>query len=749
MRSDQEERLRQLIARVWGYTELRPLQLEAMRADLGGTDSVVVLPTGGGKSLCYQAPAVLRGSGHLTVVISPLIALMKDQVDGLRDYGVPALRIDSSLSPEEKYDHERELKQGKVRLLFVSPERLVVTDFYQLLQRLGVRTFAIDEGHCISHWGHDFRPEYRQLGRIKELFPEASVHAYTATATERVRRDIAEQLALDKPEILVGNFDRHNLTYRVLPRHDTLRQVREVLDRHVGEAGIIYCLRRQDVDDLVAQLQQHGYQARGYHAGMAPEQRKGAQDAFAAEACNLIVATVAFGMGIDRSNIRFVLHAAMPKSIEHYQQETGRAGRDGLEAECVLLYSGGDVLTWKYIIEKAAAEPGVDPAFLTSALQHLDDMSRYSQGAVCRHKVLVEYFGQDYEAATCNACDMCLGDTDELPDALVVAQKILSCVARVQERFGVGHVISVLRGEDNDKVRKFNHDQLSTYGLLKERSKADVRDWVHQLLSQKVLEQEILILGGGEKAPILKLNAGSWEVMRGKRSVRLVQLVRRKKGEKAERAQADTDMWQGVDRGLFDALRELRRRLATESGKPPYVIFSDATLRELTRVRPSTPERMRLVYGVGESKLREYGPAFLEAVAAYCRDKGLPMDCPGSAPRPEEPRRSSSRANPQRDAAFALFRGKAGVDQVAEKTGRARGTVLEYLAEYIAEERPRSISPWVPDLVYQRIAQAARLVGMDRLKPIYLQLGEQVPYDTIRVVIAHLKATDSQGPARA
>src|SRR5438552_3032003 len=292
-----------VIKRHWGFDQLRPLQEQAMRAVLDGRDSVVVLPTGGGKSLCYQAPAVLRGD--TTVVISPLIALMKDQVDGLQACGVPAIQIDSSQTPEEQFSYKLDIQQGTIRLLFVSPERLVNTDFYQLLKQINVRTFAIDEAHCISHWGHDFRPEYRQLGRIKELFPEAAVHAYTATATERVRRDICGQLGLQNPEVLVGNFDRPNLSYRVLPRHELTRQVLQVLQRHNSEAGIIYCLTRRDVDDLTAVLQQHGYKALAYHAGLTAEARKAAQDAFAAEECDLVVATVAFGMGIDRSNIRF------------------------------------------------------------------------------------------------------------------------------------------------------------------------------------------------------------------------------------------------------------------------------------------------------------------------------------------------------------------------------------------------------------------------------------------------------------
>jgi ATP-dependent DNA helicase RecQ len=597
-----------VITRHWGFRQLRPLQEQAMRAVLDGRDSLVVLPTGGGKSLCYQAPAVLRGG--TTVVVSPLIALMKDQVDGLRACGIAATQLDSTLSPTERFACEYEVRQGDVRLLFVSPERLVQTDLFRILQQIDVHTFAIDEAHCISHWGHDFRPEYRQLSKLREQFPHAAMHAYTATATKRVREDICTQLALKDPAVLVGNFDRPNLTYRVLPRQDLLKQVQDVLDRHGGEAGIIYCLRRRDVDDLAAALQRKGVRVMSYHAGLTTEQRQVAQEAFAEEQCDVVVATVAFGMGIDRSNVRFVLHAALPKSLEHYQQETGRAGRDGLEAECVLLYSGADVVTFKAILEKSAAENAVDPSFLPSAIKHVEDMDRYCRGAICRHRALVGYFGQDYRAESCNACDLCLGDTEEVADALTVAQKILSCVARVKENFGINHVVAVLRGENTENVRKWKHEQLTTYGLLKKYSKAEVRDWIYQLIGQDVLCQ------AGDY-PVLKLNEASWEVMRGRRRVRLIQLARRQKGERPQRSRVDAVSWEGVDRALFETLRQLRRDIAHELGKPPYVIFADTTLRELARMRPTTLERMRTAYGVGDAKLRDFGVRFLAAIQAH------------------------------------------------------------------------------------------------------------------------------------
>ncbi len=664
--------LKAVIEKHWGYRSFRPLQEEAMRATLARRDSLVVLPTGGGKSLCYQAPALVRGG--TTVVVSPLISLMKDQVDALRSNGVAAGQIDSSMSPDDRRAVEYDVREGALRLLFVSPERLVTGAFQDFLREAGVTCFAIDEAHCISHWGHDFRPEYRQLGQIKEWFPGASVHAFTATATERVREDIIEQLQLDEAEVLVGNFDRPNLIYRVVARRDETRQVMEVLDRHKGDAGIVYCIRRRDVDGLTRALVAKGYKARAYHAGMTSDQRRAAQEAFAAEECDLIVATVAFGMGIDRSNIRFVLHTGMPKSVEAYQQETGRAGRDGLEAECVLLYSGQDAMVWKSIVEKSAAEAQaagtqLDPEFVPVALRHIDDMDRYARGAVCRHQALVEYFGQHLEAENCGACDVCLGDRETVPDALVIAQKILSCVARVKERFGIVHVIAVLRGANTERIRSFGHDQLPTYGLLGDKSDGELRDWIYQLVGQKVLVQETMERNG-QSYPILRLNEASWEVMRSRRDVRLVQPVRKENLKKATRDEAVS--WERVDRELFEALRGMRRQLAMERGVQPYVIFSDATLRELARVRPSSLERMRLVYGIGERKLRDFGERVLEMIRSHCAARGLSADNSVGTPavRSDEPRRSV-RTNPLRFRTYEMFR--AGGDDRGCDGGRAKG----------------------------------------------------------------------------
>lgn len=732
------------VRRYWGFTSLRPIQEDAIRSALAGRDALVVMPTGGGKSLCYQAPAVVRGG--LTVVVSPLIALMKDQVDGLARVGVPAARIDSSLTAEEKTATWKAIRSGAVRLVFTSPERLVNTGVCQFLRECGANAVAIDEAHCISHWGHDFRPEYRQMARLREWFPGAPVQAYTATATEHVRRDIVEQLGLQNPTLLVGSFDRPNLTFRVLPRVSPIAQVREVLDRHPGDAGIVYCLRRADVDDTAGQLKAAGYKAVAYHAGMSPDQRRRAQEAFASEEVDVVVATVAFGMGIDRSNVRFVVHAAMPKSIEHYQQETGRAGRDGLPSECVLLFSGADFLTLKSITEKSALEAGADPEFVASTIKHLDDMAKYARGAVCRHRALVGYFNQAYEADNCGACDICLGDTDEVPEAKVVAQKILSCVARVKESFGVSHVLDILKGANTEGVRSRGHDKVTTYGLLKDVPKNDLRDWIYQLVGQGALA-----VSEGEY-PLLKLTPASWAVMKGEQSVRLIRLARKAARRGRDRNRDDAPAAEkhqpgtlpaGADPELFERLRQVRRQVAAGLGVQPYLVFPDSVLAEFARGRPGTLARMRQVSGVGDRKLADFGETFLNAILAHCGQAGLSTDVdqPAAALVKATPAKAH-KPSARRDLAFELFRKEARVDYVAAKLDVTRPTVVDYLAEYIREEKPAGIFCWVSEDVCERVAAAADAHGTARLKPAFLALNEEVPYDVIRIVFAFL---DSRG----
>ena len=601
------------VRRYWGFSELRPLQEQAIRAALEGRDSLVVMPTGGGKSLCYQVPAQL--AQRTDIVVSPLISLMKDQVDGLRQCGYPAGALYSGIPLDSVRETEAQIAAGRFRLVFVAPERLLTPRFLQLIDRIQVRAFAIDEAHCISHWGHDFRPEYRQLAQLKIRFPEASLHAYTATATERVCTDIAEQLRLQKPTMLVGTFDRPNLVYRIVPRVDAQTQVLEVLRRHPSDAAIVYCISRNDTEAMAVALRRSGLRAAFYHAGIEADARRRTQDAFASEQIDVVAATVAFGMGIDRSDVRCVIHAAMPKSIEHFQQETGRAGRDGLEAECVLLYSAADVIRWESLIEKSSAGADASRNVIAAARELLEHMRRFCTAVYCRHRKLSEYFGQEYSKPNCEACDLCLNEVEGLADATVTAQKILSCVARAGEHFGAEHIVDVLLGADTERVRRWHHERLTTYGLMKGTSSKTLTNMVYQLLDAGLLERS------AEERPVLRLNDASREVLRGTRAVQLLQPK-----TKVKKSRLDEKSWDRVDSGLFETLRTLRRQLAEKRRVPAYVLFTDATLREMARVRPGSVNALLNIRGVGERKLADLGQRFLEVISDYCRDNRLPLD---------------------------------------------------------------------------------------------------------------------------
>jgi ATP-dependent DNA helicase RecQ len=597
--------LQDVVAQYWGYDTLRPLQREAMEAVLAKRDSVVVMPTGSGKSLCFQAPALVTPG--LAVVVSPLISLMKDQVDTLVGNGVAAGLFNSSLSADEKTSVLAGLREGRYRLLYVSPERLVGEGGDSFLARLascGVSSVAIDEAHCISQWGHDFRPEYRQLSRLRQLLPGVSVHAYTATATARVRRDIATQLALNDPIELVGSFDRPNLLYRVLPRAVLKKQLQDVLERHRGEAGIIYCTSRKEVDALAIWLGTTGVRALPYHAGLSDDERTQNQDAFINERIDVVVATVAFGMGIDRSDVRFVVHAGAPRSLEHYQQESGRAGRDGLEAECLLIYSSADFLKWRVMLEQNGE--------LTEGAQTLLRlMERYATSVGCRHRHLSAYFGDRYGKDDCTACDVCLHELEPAPDPVVLARKILSCVMRVGQRFGAMHVANVLRGYASDQVTARAHDKLSTFGLLQDASVPELRGYIEQLIGLGLLQQT------DDGYPVLQVTRAGIALLKDEHACPALSLARQrmpKKGEARVRSVVEAESWEGVDRALFERLRTVRLEIARSRGVPPYVIFHDVTLRELARTRPTSMQSLMTVKGIGARKAEDLGAIFLEAI---------------------------------------------------------------------------------------------------------------------------------------
>ncbi|MFZ5476882.1 MAG: RecQ family ATP-dependent DNA helicase [Myxococcota bacterium] len=722
--------MRELLTRYWGFDTLRPLQAEAVDAALAGRDSLVVLPTGGGKSLCYQLPPLLRDPPALTVVVSPLIALMKDQVDGLVLAGYPAAALHGGVSPAEAAAARRGVELGEVRLLYVSPERLLTDGFLGWLAARRVAAVAVDEAHCISQWGHDFRPEYRRLAELHDALPGVAVHAFTATATPRVREDIAAQLRMRDPVVLVGDFDRPNLTYRVLPRVGTGEdQIDAILRRHAGEAAIVYCISRKQTEALAETLVARGFSAAAYHAGLDGGRRGRVQDDFLGERLDVVVATVAFGMGIDRGDVRAVVHASMPKSIEAYQQETGRAGRDGLAAECVLLYSSADAVRWSQLMERSAAESEVEvsPAVLRAQRDLLFQMQRFAASARCRHQALSAYFGQAIPAG-CGACDVCNDELEEFPDSTTVARKILSCVARLRDPFGAAYVADVLRGASIARIRERGHDQLSTWGLLKHVDKDTLVSLIDQLVDAGALVRD-----GGEY-PVVRLAAPAGPILKGTQPVRLVRV-------RAPEVLAATDRKrrraQGIalapdQQALFEVLRVLRRELAQERGVPPYVIFGDAPLVEMARTRPRSRAAMASIKGVGAVKLEQLGDRFLEAIGRWCDENAQPAE----AADPVAARRPSA----AREEAFWLFAEGLGIDAIAARIGRARATTTQYLVEWIAREAPASVAPWVDDAVRARIAEAASAVGIERLQPLHERLGD-VDYEQIRIAVAHLRAT--------
>ncbi len=633
------ERLREIIRKYWGYDGFRPLQREAMESVLVGRDSLVVLPTGGGKSLCFQAPAVAMEGTAL--VVSPLISLMKDQVDTLQECGVSAACLHSNLTVDERYSAMTALRTGTLDLLYVSPERLFLGEFMESLTRgnISISFVAIDEVHCVSMWGHDFRPEYRRLKSLHDALPGVPIHGYTATATEQVRDDIVEQLGLRDPSIVVGSFDRPNLVYRIerrRRRREKIDQILEVVNRHRGESGIIYCISRKDTEKLTEDLNASGCRAVAYHAGLDGETRHAAQEAFVREDIDIVVATVAFGMGIDKSNVRYVIHAAMPKSLEHYQQESGRAGRDGLEAECCLFYSMQDYQTWRRLMQ-----PGEVSG---AAMDKLDDMLGFCTGVGCRHAALLEYFGQRLEGDGCEACDICLGDVELIhgEEAWTLGRKILSCVARLKNYYGASYVANVLIGSRNRRIVDAGHDKLSTHGLLSKEKPAAIRDWIEQLKAQGYLRTE-------PEFQTVAVTSVGMELLRSDTPEGANGLTFRRPPAPVpvrHKARAEKTNWQGVDAGLFEALRSLRHDLAHERDIAPFMVFPDASLRDMARRRPSTTAHFLAISGVGEVKCETYGEVFLKTIGTYCETHALEQELmfEESAPRPPAETRDARRA---------------------------------------------------------------------------------------------------------
>ncbi len=586
------------LRKVFGFHEFRPNQESVVRSLLQQRDVLAIMPTGGGKSLCYQLPALLLPG--TCMVISPLIALMKDQVDGARSNGIRAAFLNSSQSAGERDEVMHALLSGQLDLLYVAPERFILSHFRETLSRVPLSLAVIDEAHCISEWGHDFRPDYLSLSDLVTLFPNTPVAAFTATATHRVQQEILDKLALRNPLIVRASFDRPNLLYDVRFKENVEPQLVALLNRNEGKAGIIYRTSRKSVNDTAAMLQAKGFRAIPYHAGLSDLERKKNQEAFIRDEVEVIVATIAFGMGIDKSNIRFVIHADLPKSIENYYQETGRAGRDGEPARCTLLFSQGDIPKMRFFID---AMP--DEAERQRALAALSKVVTFASTSVCRRRTLLDYFGERYPHENCNSCDICLG-TREVVDATVQSQMILSAIVRTEERFGATHIVDILTGSQNKKIFDFGHDRLKTWGVGKAHDKKYWRRLIDELLAQQVIQKSEGLY------PTLSLLPRASKVLRREERIDIVRFLEKKTEQPLAKA-GDAP----YDNKLFEQLRMLRKHIADEQGIPPYVVFSDRTLHDMAATLPRTAEAMLTVSGVGEVKLQRYGQQFLRIIERY------------------------------------------------------------------------------------------------------------------------------------
>ncbi len=596
-------KLSQLLKRTFGYDTFRPLQREIIEATLAGQDVFALLPTGGGKSLCFQLPALARPG--LTVVVSPLIALMKDQVDALQASGVAATFLNSTLGAEESRARLRGLHRGEYKLLYAAPERLMLEGWVANLQAWQVNCLAIDEAHCVSEWGHDFRPEYRQLATLRAALPGIPVMALTATATERVRADIITHLQLRAPATFVASFNRPNLTYRVIPKDEPLKQIIAFVRLREHESGIIYCASRAAAERVAESLAGRGFAARPYHAGLTGDERAANQESFLRDDTRIICATIAFGMGINKPNVRWIIHHDLPKNIEGYYQETGRAGRDSLPGDCLLLFSAGDVAKQTHFLDEITDEQEQQVA-----RGQLRQIVHYAESAGCRRAELLAYFGETFPLDHCGACDNCLEPRDTY-DGTVVAQKFLSCVYRIAQhsRFSVGlnHIIEVLTGADTDKIRRWGHDQLTTYGIGAERSRPQ---WA--AVGRELMRLGYLTVAAGEYAT-LELTPEGRDVLRSRTPVLLTQPMALPRAKRVTRREGDIE----CDELLFARLRWFRKQLADQRQVPAYIVFGDNTLRAMARYYPSTADAMEGIPGMGEKKRAEFADAFAAEIAAY------------------------------------------------------------------------------------------------------------------------------------
>lgn len=704
--------LEQALKYHFGYDRFRPGQRQIIEDALQNRDLLVVMPTGGGKSLCFQLPALIKKG--LTVVVSPLIALMQDQVEALRNNNISATFLNSSLNVYKVRSREDAILSGKIRLLYVAPERLLSERFLPFLDlvhhQVGISTFAIDEAHCVSEWGHDFRPEYRQLKSLRKRYLDVPTIALTATATDRVRSDIIQQLGLKQPSIHLASFNRQNLYYEVRAKSkQAYAELLELIRDREGSA-IIYCLTRKKVDELTFKLQNDKISALPYHAGLSDEERTQNQTRFIRDDVRVMVATIAFGMGINKPDVRLVVHFDIPRNLESYYQESGRAGRDGEASRCTLFFSFGDIKTIEWSINQKT-----DPQEQLIAKQQLRQVIDYAEGTDCRRTIQLGYFGERF-AGNCGNCDNCC-HPKPMQDWTIEAMKFLSCVARCKERFGMLHIIEVLRGSKNQKITQYEHDKLSTYGIGKDKTLEEWRMLGRSLLHQGLLEQT------SDGYSVLKLNALSWQVMRRQRTVSIaVPVVQNISWEEGSEKAIEAEI-------LLQRLRSLRKQLADEQFVPPYVVFPDSTLKVMAQVQPQTLSEFGKLSGVGSHKLAQYGKKFLAEIKAYRQEQGLLME--------QQQDDSTSFVSFPSDTELVtlkLHQQGLSIAEIALKRNLSPSTIFNHLSKLIEKNQSVDLNQLVPLEHQQKIWQVLEVLGDIALTPIKEQLGESYTFDEIRLV---------------